>query len=251
VRNICLIIILWLYANTALAFGATGHRVIGQIADNHLTAQARASVSELLGPTSLAEVSTWADEIRSDSRWDHASSWHWVTIEDGDTYQSSKKNPNGDLVVKLHEFMATLADKGAAKEDRIVALKWLVHLVGDVHQPLHVGRGADRGGNGIAAEWFGDPTNMHRVWDSEIIRSTRLSFSELSRFIDKASTAQVLKWQKSTIMDWVDEAVGLRNAVYTVPDSTYEYSYKNLPVVKQQLLKAGVRLSGVLNQSFR
>ncbi len=246
------ILIFWLAltVQSVGAFGPTGHRVVGRIAENHLTGAAREGTRALLGNKSLALVSTWADEIRSDPAWAHASSWHWVTIEDGERYDSSRKNPDGDVIVKLEEFIAKLRDPTTSQRRRATALKWIVHLVGDIHQPLHVGRGADRGGNGIAAEWHGEETNMHRVWDSAMIDSTRLSYTELADFTDVASDEQVRIWQASTVTDWAEESMVHRSAVYSVPDNAYTYSYRHLPLVRERLLKAGIRLAGILNACF-
>jgi hypothetical protein len=250
VRTI-LAMILSVYCGLASGFGATGHRVVGQIAENHLTDSARAGVQDLLGRESLAQVSTWADEIRSDDAWDHASTWHWVTIEDGETYDQSRKSDRGDVIARIRLFIRQLRDPDASRQDREIALRWLVHLIGDIHQPLHVGRGPDRGGNGIAAVWFGEPTNLHAIWDSKIIESTGLSYTELADFTDQATPAEIQIWQDAGVIDWANESIALRETVYTVPGNPYEYSYHNLPVVKQRLLQAGVRLARVLNETFR
>lgn len=250
----CVNVMIWGAAVPVNAFGPTGHRVIGRIAENHLTPRAKRAVSELLGSETLAQVSTWADEIRSDPAWDHSATWHYVTIEDDETYQTSSNNPRGDVIEAIERFTHVLRDANADREDKIVALRWLVHLVGDVHQPLHVGRGADRGGNRIGAKWFGEYMNMHAIWDEGLIESTNLSFSELAEFIDIESTKQIEAWQKSTIRDWAQESMNLRNQAYEVPEpsvrGSYKYAFKNMPLIKQRMLQAGVRLAGLLNNSF-
>ena len=240
--------------DVSCAFGRTGHRVIGRIAERHLTPAAKRAVQALLGRVNLAQVSTYPDEIRSDPRFSHAAPWHYVNIEDGKTYETSKKNPQGDAVEAMARFTATLRSPSASNERKIEALKWIVHLVGDIHQPLHVGRSKDRGGNAIDAMWFGDKTNLHTVWDSKMIDSTQLGFSELADFIDTATDKQVAMWQSSTVLEWVRESFDHRERAYTVPDPTtrgsYRYSYKHLPLVKLRLSQAGVRLAGLLNEIF-
>ncbi len=241
-------------SRTAHGFGATAHRAIGLIADRHLTAQTRAAVKAIIGRETLAEVSTWADEIRSDPAYKHASSWHWVTIEDGQTYESSRKNPNGDVVEAIRRHTAILRSSRSTKRERAEALKWVVHLVGDIHQPLHVGRGPDRGGNEIRCKWFGRTTNIHSVWDSKMVDSTKLSFTELANTCDKTTAEQRKEWQASTVLDWANESIKHRKQVYAVPDDStsgsYAYSYKNLPLVKTRISQAGVRLAGLLNGIF-
>jgi hypothetical protein len=130
----------------------------------------------------------------------------------------------------------------------------LIHLVGDIHQPLHVGTGHDRGGNDTRVEWFYEPSNMHRVWDSEMIDETQLSYTEFAAAINHPTKKQVKKWQNSTVLDWAFEAMKLRDEVYDLPADKqlgYEYQYKNHDLLRKQLLKAGVRLAGVLNEIYR
>lgn len=238
----------------AYGWGATGHRVVGKIAERHLSKRAAAAVKAILGRESLAEVATYPDEIRSDPKYKDTAPWHFVTIEDGETYETSKKSPQGDAVEAIRRFSAVLRSKTATKDEKVYALKWLVHLVGDIHQPLHVGRGEDRGGNTIKVKWFDEVTNLHSVWDDKIIESTKLSFTELSEFTDKASNKDIKKWQDASVLDWVDESISYRKQVYTKPEDNkygaYKYSYQNLPLVKLRLNQGGVRLAGLLNQIF-
>jgi len=241
-------------APAKLPFGPTGHRIVGQIAAAHLSPQAAAAVGDLLGHQTLAEVATWPDDIRSDPNFAGTAPWHYVTIEDGGTYATSTKNPKGDAVEALRRFIAVSKSSSAKKQDRVNALKWVVHLVGDLHQPLHVGRGKDRGGNTIEVKWFGEKMKLHAVWDSGLIRSTHLSFSELARFLDDATPQQVAKWQSATIDDWVEESLGYRARVYAVPGpstaDSYRYAYKNLPLVELRLKQAGIRLAGLLDKIY-
>ncbi len=239
----------------AFGWGKTGHRVVGQIAENHLSPKAAKAVRELLGPDSLAEVSNWADEIRSDPAWKRADPWHYVNIPDGETYQNMKKNPAGDIYVALEQFQATLRNRKAPKQERIEALKFLVHLVGDLHQPLHVGKREDLGGNRVNVRWFrgAESTNLHAVWDDHMIEYEKLSFTEWVRFLDHPTPAEVKEWQSTSFTDWGAESQKLRDQCYDFKPElplSYPYVYKNMPLVKQRLLQAGVRLAGVLNDAF-
>ncbi len=248
------IVILSLFAGcAAFAWGPTGHRAASRIAESYLTPAAARAVAELLTPDSLPEVSTWADEIRSDPAWKRANPWHYVNIEDGESYETAKKDPGGNIISQLEEVTAVLKDRKARRQDKVVALKFLVHLVEDIHQPLHVGRASDRGGNNIQVTWHGRPSNLHSVWDSEIIDSERLSFTEFASFIDPPARAQISEWQKSDYMDWMRESFELRGRAYDVGTGQlgYAYSYKNLPLVRLRLAQSAVRLAGVLNSIFR
>lgn len=237
-------------ATPLAAWGPTGHRVVGRIAQNHLSPAAAAEVEALLGPRSLAQASTWADEIRSDPAWDHAAPWHYVSIGDDETYATSEKNPDGDILVALERFSATLADPEAPEKERRHALQWLVHLVGDLHQPLHVGRADDRGGNDILVLYFDEPANLHQVWDSRMIDSERLSFTEMARFLDHTTPEEVAATQQGTFLDWARESKALREEVYRLGDQRLSWSYlrDSMPIVRRRLLQAGLRLAGLLDE---
>tara|TARA_R110000850_G_scaffold148182_1_gene270405 strand:+ start:2973 stop:3746 length:774 start_codon:yes stop_codon:yes gene_type:complete len=236
-----------------LAWGQTGHRAVGQVAENHLTKKAKKNIKKLLGNESLALASTWMDEIKSDSTYDYANEWHWVTIGDGETYAESEKNPNGDVVEAIERMKQILKSDTASNQNKVRALKFLAHLVGDIHQPLHVGRGDDRGGNNLKVKWFRSSSNLHRVWDSEIIDDKQLSYTELALAVDNATDAEIKKWQQGSAADWAHEAMTYREQVYKTKDPdnmSYEYMYHNWGLMQDQIQKAGIRLAGILNEIY-
>lgn len=248
-----LILFSLMYSQKAQAWGQTGHRVVGQVAENHLSRKALRNIKKLLGEESLATASTWMDEVKSDDAYDHTHDWHWVTIPNGKTYAETEKNPHGDLVESIGRMTTILKNDTTSKERKVMALRFLVHLVGDLHQPLHVGNGEDKGGNDVKVKWFYKSSNLHRVWDSEILDSKQLSYTELAENIDHASKDQVEKWQSGTVKDWAAEAMTFRSQVYETKDPDrmgYEYMYKNWDLMQQQLEKGGIRLAGLLNEIF-
>lgn len=254
IRTRCGLLALLLVPLHGLAWGPTGHRAVGLVAEQHLTNKARKAVARILGGESLAMSSTWMDDIRSDHAYDQTHDWHWVTVPDSSTYVQSAKNPEGDVVEAIERMKAILRNDTTSIERKRSALRMLVHLVGDIHQPLHVGRGDDKGGNDFQVRWFKTGSNLHRVWDSGMIDERKLSYSELANSIDHASKADVRTWQHSSTVDWTLEAAALRPQVYGAEkgaDIGYEYMYTNWPTVERQLLKAGIRLAGVLNELFR
>ena len=156
------------------------------------------------------------------------------------------------MIEAIGRFERVLADRSAPRLERAQALKWLAHLVGDLHQPLHVGRGDDRGGNDVLVLWFDEPTNLHDVWDSRMIDHSRLSFSELAELIGPARPEEVRVWQASGPAEWARESQDLRGAAYALGDRklSYLYMYDHWPTIRRRLQQAGVRLSGVLNRIF-
>ena len=244
-------IILITYIAT-LAWGPTGHRATGLVAEKYLNKKARKELQRVLGGQSLAMAGTWMDEIRSDTSWNFTADWHWVTIQDGQSYEQGEKNPNGDLILTIEKIITALKSKKLNPKEEVEQLKMLIHLIGDVHQPLHVGSGNDRGGNDVKVSWFRTDSNLHRVWDSDMIDDTRLSFTELAESLEKPDAAKLATWQKTNVRDWANESITYRKDVYNIGDGTlgYLYSYNNFHIVRLRLLQAGVRLAAVLNQIY-
>jgi hypothetical protein len=239
--------------STAQAWGPTGHRAVGRIAERHLAPETARAVAELLAPERLAYTATWADDIRSDPEWAKAETWHWVTIPRGLTYAQSAKNPAGDVIEAIGRLERILADRTAPRQERRQALKWLVHLVGDIHQPLHVGTRGDRGGNDQVVLWFGEPSNLHSVWDGGLIGRSELAFSELAEKVDVASADEVRAWQAATVLEWADESRTLEETAYAIGDGRLSWRYVSAhwPAVERRIAQAGVRLAGVLDRALR
>jgi hypothetical protein len=237
----------------AFGWGQTGHRTVGLVAERRLNEKARRLVRRVLQDNSLAEVSNWMDDVKSDDNFNHTHDWHWVTIPDGMTYEQSTKNPKGDLVMKIEELSAALKAKTLSAEKEREALKFLIHLVGDLHQPLHVGGKDDSGGNAVRVQWFGQPSNLHRVWDSDLIDQKDLSFTELAGFLGEPSKDQLKTWQSGTVRNWAQGMMVYRPQVYKIPADAklgYRYSYENFDTVQFLLLQGGVRLAGLLNNIY-
>lgn len=251
-RRLLTAFLVTIFVCQSFGWGSTGHRVTGMIASNHLNKKAKKKIEALLGQESLAMVSTWMDEVRSDSTYDYATDFHWVTVETGQSYDQAKKNPHGDVIMTIQRLIAELKSGKLDRVTEIQNLKFLVHLVGDIHQPLHVGCCDDSGGNKVQVKWFGGNSNLHRVWDSDIIDGTKLSYSELAQSLGTPDDATIKKLQSSTVRDWAIESMSYRDRVYAIDKGNlgYEYSYKNLPLVRERLLAAGVRLAGVLNDIY-
>lgn len=256
----------------AQAWGKTGHRVVAAIADTQLSGLARAHVREILGGAeSLDEAANWPDEMRSapGAFWQKtATPWHYVTLN-GITYDHAPAE--GDALQALTHFRAVLQDPKASIADKQMALRFIVHLVGDLHQPLHAGKCCDKGGNDVKVTFFGKPTNLHAVWDSALPDDEQLSFSELAAKLGRhISNQDVLDWWDINPRDWISESAEIRDTVYptaadmpkpakgkrpkrgapVVPDLSYDYVYRFTPVMERRLQQGGVRLAAYLNDVF-
>lgn len=235
------------------SWGVTGHRVVGKVAEQYLTKKTKKKMAAILDNKSLAEVSNWMDDIKSERSYDYARDWHWVTIPDDIPYSETKKNPKGDAIEAIQRIISELKAGGLEKRKEAEHLKMLVHLIGDIHQPCHVGNGKDRGSNDVKVDWFREKSNLHRVWDSDMIESKQYSFSELAEIVTNVSKEEVKAWQDATVLDWANESKDLRDQVYNLPENQrigYRYMYDNWSTVELRLVQAGVRLAAVLNDIY-
>ncbi|MGW9685662.1 S1/P1 nuclease [Flagellimonas sp. 2504JD1-5] len=235
-------------------WGKTGHRVTGHIAQNHLTGKAKRALNDLLDGHSLAFVSTFADEIKADRSFSKFFAWHFVNYPLDVRYEDSEKSKHGDLITGIEECTRIVKDKNRSREDRVFYLKMLIHLIGDLHQPMHASRAEDKGGNDIQVQWFGEGTNLHRVWDKNLIVSYGMTYTELADELDQVSRKERKKIQEGTIYDWVQESHEICGEIYgsaKVGEKLgYQYSYKYNKVLFSQLQKGGLRLAKVLNDLF-
>ncbi len=235
-------------------WGATGHRTIGKIAEDYLKGKTKRKITELLNGESLALVSTFGDDIKSDDRYRKFNTWHYVNMPFGVKYEDSEKNPNGDLVAGIEKCKEIILDEASSKEDKVFYLKMLVHLIGDLHQPMHVGRAEDKGGNDIQVRWFNDGTNLHRVWDSNMINHFNMTYTELADNTNNVSKEQLKFLQKGTIADWANEtqqhAIKAYASVKIGEKLGYRYMYDNFDLARNQLQIGGIRLAKVLNDLF-
>lgn len=252
-KNLVVICAVLVISPKAFSWGKTGHRVVAEIAERNLDPAAKKGIKDLLGVDTLARVANFPDEIRSDRTYDYTGAWHYTSIPTGKTYFDQKRNKEGDIIEALFRMEETLRDPKKSKEDKAFALKFLVHLMGDVHQPLHVGMAEDRGGNTVRVKWFKTESNLHTIWDESIIDFQQLSYTEYSTFLNHYTKDDKKEIAKGTFLDWAKESQEYRSVVYETGASenlSYEYQFKAKPVVEERLRKAGLRLATVLNAIF-
>ncbi len=245
------------FPHHARAWGRTGHRVLARVAASRLSTHTRKEVKTLLSGRSLAAVSTLPDEWRKTTRPETAH-WHFVDIpKDETTYDQARDCPNGDCVIEAIARQQTiLADHTRPKKARTEALIFLIHLVGDAHQPLHCADDHDRGGNDVQVKFFGEDTNLHAVWDDSLIKKTQLSEAAYAKKLTTwLSSQSVTDLQSGAVTDWALEAHQLakEHAYGDVPASKRlgaKYFKSAIPVVDEQLAKAAVRLAKILNDTL-
>ena len=169
-------------------------------------------------------------------------------------YITSEKNPKGDLVTGINFCIKTLKDQSSSLQDKKFYLKMLVHLVGDLHMPLHIGRKEDKGGNTVKLQWFNKETNLHRVWDEEMIDTWGMSYVELADNRKVLTKKEIKTIQKGTIINWLQDTHNLTGKIYNSVTNgenlRYRYSYDFFPTVRTQLQKGGIRLAKILNDIF-
>jgi len=256
-RTIFISAALVIFQNT-VGWGVTGHRTSAEIAQQHLSKKAKKELRKLLGKETLALWSNWPDFIKSDSAWNHASPWHYVDLpghmEKEKFIEDLKKLPGKNLYTQIPAMIAELKDKSLSLEKRRTALYFLIHLLGDLHQPLHVGRDEDAGGNKIVVYWFEKRTNLHSLWDSMLIEFQQYSYSEYASILDIAEPEKVKAWQSGSLEDWFYESHVLSDTIYDAsPNESklgYKYNFQFQKMLDEQLLKGGVRMAALLNQAF-
>lgn len=235
-------------------WGPTGHRTLAQIAEKHIKKKVLHKIEALLDGQSLAYVATYADEIKSDKKYRKFSAWHYVNFPFDTKYEDSKKSNRGDLAVGIAICIQKIKLEKTSRDDKAFYLKMLIHLIGDLHQPLHVGRAEDRGGNDIQVKWHGKDTNLHHVWDENLIDKWNMSYTELADNSKNLTKEEIKKIQRGTVIDWINETQKLAITVYKSAKKgenlKWKYSYDNFGTVERQLQKGGLRLARILNEIF-
>jgi len=254
-------ILLSITSINAHAWSQNGHRIVAKIAENHLTETTLLAIKPLLEGNKLAEISTWPDEMRSHPTkfWQKESGrWHYVNISNASdfkpsTYQvSAESGKVTDAYALILKATSILKSPTASIEDKRFYFKFLVHVVGDIHQPMHVGHSEDRGGNRIKVKFFGENTNLHSLWDGLLVKNQNLSFTEFSQFIDTNDKKIIARYLRSQPKDWILESFYIAEKLYDIGDADYRYNYvyEQTPVVKTRLTQGGIRLAGLLNAIF-
>jgi|WetSurMetagenome_2_1015567.scaffolds.fasta_scaffold218264_2 nuclease S1 len=249
-----------LFMPSAWPWGRIGHRGSAELAESLLNPRALAAVHDLLGPgITLADISNWADEHRNPN----SGAWHYVDVPIAQTHYDRKFCPSkGCVVSKIEDFRRILQNPRAGRLEKQKALKYLIHFIADLHQPLHAADNSDRGGNLTQVRFFNRGSNLHRVWDSQIIEHKSGSEQEWLRKIGSQATPKnVAEWSRGTPEDWATESLQAAKEAYCLPGTRTlmksgtklndDYCRMALPIIERQLAKAAVRMAFVLDGIFR
>ena len=263
--TLILLAIMMLNITTAYGWGATGHDVVAAIAEQHLTPKAKRKINKLLDGKSIVYYSSWMDNIQNSPYWKNGynktKTWHYANVDEGFTYQTMTKNPDGDVVSGLEMLTKEMTEnyKHLTDSMRVDYLKMIVHMVGDLHCPMHAGRLSDRGGNGTKVKWFGQNTSLHSVWDSKMIDSARKwHYSEWAEQLDRTDRKYKKDIMKGSYEEWFNDTVENAAILYDyveelgdTPNLSYQFVYDFSPLLEEQLLNGGYRLAYVLNTIFK
>ncbi|HMC32533.1 MAG TPA: S1/P1 nuclease [Candidatus Angelobacter sp.] len=270
-KKIIAMLLLASFTSTQLgAWGPKGHAIIGDLAASHLTPVTKANIQLLLGNDSLASVASWADQVRKDR--DESYNWHFVDIpkdapgfsEERDCFRPQDKHKDAQtdhhncVVDRIEMFQKTLADENTSRTERVEALKWIVHFVGDMHQPLHAIEEA-RGGNDIKLPVFGSAKcgdydcNLHWTWDTLLLEHTGYSEEEYVQRLQKLIEQDRLAQQaQGAPEEWANEShVQARQIMEQKPAAIDEPYYQaHIELVNKKLALAGLRLAALLNDTL-
>jgi nuclease S1 len=250
--------------SSAFAWGPQGHRVIARVAEERLTPAAKAAIKELLlPPDTLADVAGWADKEGHDAV-PGSAAWHYINVPITDAkFDSRLIHNDNNVVVKIKQYRKILADKSKPEKERRRALLFLVHFVEDVHQPLHVGDNNDHGGNDVQVQFFNEGTNLHKLWDSDLIHRIGGNDQAWMHRVEQLITpANVKEWSKGSVDDWANETLQVAKLAYRPLDDAPKvlprgvklgeaYVQRAEPMLKEQMARASVRLANELNEIFK
>jgi hypothetical protein len=254
-----LLSLLTLFALALVSWGYLGHQTVARVAEKHLTPQAKAAVQNLLGGQSIADIASWADEVRSEPAYKNTASWHFLNLPLGLTrpaFENAVKGQHGENVyTAILAQEKTLTDKSSSREQKVIALKFLVHFIGDAHQPMHISRAEDKGGNTIQLQYDAKGTNLHSLWDSRLIDKEGLDYRELADKIDQATPEVARQAENTDPVAWIWESYQISSRLYPEIEKSNklgeDYYKGHIGIVNERLELAGLRLAGALNALFK
>lgn len=248
-------LILSLAVIQAAAWGQKGHDVTAAIAERHLTPATKVAVDSLLDGRSIIYWANWLDNASHQRELAYTKTWHYKNIDEGVRYEEAPANPAGDAVTAIKSRIEILNDPASTLAERQLALKILVHVLGDLHQPMHIGHATDLGGNRIKVKYFGRENNLHSVWDSSLPESAhKWSYTEWCEQLDRLSPEKQAEVISGSVDDWAKETMAAATEAYTYFTPGCNISYNDIarwtPTIERAFVNGGLRLAHVLNSIF-
>lgn len=242
-------------ALTASAWGQRGHDITAHIAERHLTPATQLAVDSLLDGRSIVYWANWLDNASHTADYAYTKTWHYKNVDADKTYQTMAPNPNGDVTTGIRYAIRVLSDPEQTPQNKTLMLKILVHLVGDLHQPMHTGHATDLGGNKVKVKYFGRDANLHGIWDSSLLESAhKWSYTEWADQLDRLEPSQQILLLSGNIDDWTMRNVEMAAMIYDATPDGSSLSYNEVarwtPVIEDSLLTGGLRLAHILNSIF-
>lgn len=271
-----------------LGWGKTGHRIIAQMGQDLLSPEIQKKITSLLSDANMAMVSNWADEARSDVNYKYISSWHYSDFDKNLSREEFEKiafeQKNGQALLRVYSIAQTLRNRqpnqaqqkqqrdflknfpqstgnkelDVCEDSDTVLLKFLIHFMGDMHQPLHLGRPEDAGANRVKIKWFNEEINLHSLWDNKIISMETLSYTEFAQYLSSINKLNPVKISseeelRRAIIDWAWETYQLTNIIYKSVDeinNTFVYTYNYKWIYEQRFCSGAERLAGIMNYIY-
>ena len=243
------VVLLFLFPNNSNSWGKKGHSLVAEVAFKYLDKNTKKIVKEYLDGMTIQEAANWMDDIKKDKKYDNLKPLHYVNFEKN---EEVKEHCCDNILSALNGCIVKLrAYKKLSKEEVKTNLCYLFHLIGDLHQPLHIGYGSDKGGNNFQVNFNGKGTNLHSLYDSGIIEFKKLKLKQCLK--DRAySKIEIDAIQKIDVVKWSVASRMQLETIYEVKNNkiSEDYVNENLPIIKNQIHLAGIRLAGVLEQVF-
>lgn len=239
----------------AFGWGQKGHDTVAFIAENHLTETTRAAVDSILDGKSPVYWANWLDNASHTPEYAYTKTWHYKNVDADRTYDDMPANPAGDAVTAIKQQIEKLSDPATTKAEAALALKILIHVTGDMHQPMHMGHATDLGGNRVKLKYFNRDKNLHGIWDTDLLESAhRWSYTEWQQQLDRLNDVDEALTVQGSVDDWARETMEITRRCYDFFQPGINVSYNQIaywaPTIEQQLLRGGLRLAHLLNTIY-
>jgi hypothetical protein len=247
---LAILLSLILFPNKTLAWGKQGHALVAEVAFNYMDENTKKIVLQYLDGMTIEDAANWMDDVKKDHSYDYMGAYHYVNFDKGATVEEKE---GANIIYQLDVTIKALQNKKNLTAAEInTKIKILFHLMGDLHQPLHVGYGEDKGGNTMQINYNFKGTNLHALWDFGIIENKNISLTDCLK-ATKYSKKEIKALQEINVVHWATDSRSYLGPIYNTGGNKIndEYVDSSVPVIENQILKAGIRLAGVLNEVFK